>query len=138
MKIKMKLDDKAFMPVRAYETDAGMDILSPVDCIVPANGSVSIDPGVHVEIPKGYAIFLKSKSGLMVNHNIRSEGVIDSGFSGSIVAKMFNDGPTLYRFFRGDKITQMVLLPIETPEIELVEEIDSGDRGDNGFGSTGR
>ena len=77
--MKIKLDAGAFMPLRAHETDAGLDLRSPFDCVVPARGSAVIDTGVHVQLPLGTAGMLKSKSGLNVKHGITSEGVIDVG-----------------------------------------------------------
>ena len=88
--MKIKLDAGAFMPLRAHETDAGLDLRSPFDCVVPARGSAVIDTGVHVQLPLGTAGMLKSKSGLNVKHGITSEGVIDVGYTGSIVAKLYN------------------------------------------------
>ena len=86
--INIMLDDGAFMPTRAYETDAGLDIRTPHAFTVPANGSKVIDTGVHVQIPRGYYGAITSKSGLAINHNITSvQGTIDCGFNGSIKVK---------------------------------------------------
>lgn len=144
MKIKVKLDKGAFAPESAHEADAGYDLRTPINFIVKAGDSVIIDTGVHVAIPKGYVGFLKSKSGLNVKHNLTGEGVIDSGYTGSIVVKLYNnternpfDAHTV-RFDRGDKIIQLVLLPIIKPDIEIVDSLEETERGDNGFGSTGR
>ena len=79
-----------------------------------------------------------SKSGLNVNDNIVSEGVIDAGYDGAIVVKLYNHGNKMKRFEPGDKISQLVIMPVETPRVVIVEEIGGGDRGANGFGSTGR
>ncbi len=137
--MKVVLDRGAFEPVRAHEYDAGLDLKSPVDIVVPANGSVTIDTGVHVQIPVSHAGFLKSKSGLNVKHGITSEGVIDTGYTGSVVAKLYNNSRKNYTIHRGDKITQLVILPIYLPEsIDLVDTLEETERGDNGFGSTGR
>lgn len=136
--MKIKLDEHAFMPERAHETDAGLDIRSPIFEIVPAWGSVTIYTGVHIELPKNTAGFLKSKSGLNVNHGITSEGVIDVGYTGSIAVKLYNHTDNDYVVQRGDKISQLVILPILTPQLELVDELESTERGDGGFGSTGR
>ena len=141
--MKIKIDDGAFVPTRAHETDAGLDLYSPVDAMIGWPGSktgnsVTIDTGVHVEIPKGYVGFLKSKSGLNVKHGIVSEGVIDSGYTGSIVVKLYNHSDKTVFVQRGMKISQLVLLPIITPELELVDSLDETERGDGGFGSTGR
>lgn len=148
MKIKIKLDEGAIMPVRAHETDAGYDLFAREDFYVfrstaakrrRANVGYAIhDTGVHIEIPKGYVGFLKSKSGLNVKHGLTSEGVIDSGYTGSIVVKLYNHTAHGYMVRKGDKITQLVLLPIFTPELEQVDSLEATERGDGGFGSTGR
>lgn len=138
MKIKIKLDPGAFMPERAHENDAGYDLRSPVTGRLYAGEAVVIDTGVHVEIPAGYVGMLKSKSGLNVVHDIVGEGVIDSGYTGSIRVKLYNHGAESYVIEEGDKISQLVILPIITPELELVAHLDETERGDNGFGSTGR
>ena len=82
--------------------------------------------------------FIKSKSGLNVKHNLTSDGVIDVGYTGSICVKLYNHGDKPYQVERGDKISQLVVVKIETPELELVDELEETDRGNNGFGSTGR
>ena len=132
------LDDGAYMPEFAHKTDAGADLRSPICATVPARNSVVIDTGVHVEIPEGYTIFLKSKSGLNVKHNLIGEGVVDSGFTGSIRVKLYNHGDTDYQILRGDKIIQMVILPCVYCEFTGVEEFADPERGTGGFGSTGR
>ena len=136
--MKIKLDENAFMPTRAFETDAGLDLRSPIYAVVPAWGSVTIDTGVHVELPHFTAGFLKSKSGLNVKHGITSEGVIDVGYTGTVAVKLLNHTDKDYVVQRGDKISQLVILPILTPQLELVDELESTERGDGGFGSTGR
>ena len=98
---------------------------------------VCIDTGVHVEIPHGCVGLLTSKSGLMRDMGITSSGTIDEGYTGSIGAVLFNHGNKVIHLKRGQKVTQLVILPCLTPEIEVVEELSSSDRGDNGFGSTG-
>ena len=132
------LDNGAFIPEFAHKTDAGADLRSPIDTVVPARGSVVIDTGVHVEIPEGYVGMLKSKSGLNVKHNLIGEGVIDCGFMGSIRVKLYNHGDTDYQILRGDKIIQMVILPCVYCEFTGVEEFADSERGTGGFGSTGR
>ena len=136
--MKVMLDSGAFAPTRAHKTDAGLDLRSPICIEVPANGSAVIDTGVHVELPNGTVGFLKSKSGLNVNHDITSEGVIDVGFTGSIKAKLYNHGTKPYQVLRGDKITQLVVVECHFPDVEIVDTLDETDRGNDGFGSTGR
>ena len=132
------LDNGAFKPEFAHKTDAGADLRSPVEAVVPAHGSVVIDTGVHVEIPEGYVGMLKSKSGLNVKHNLIGEGVIDCGFMGSIRVKLYNLGDTDYQIQRGDKIIQLVIVPCIYCEFTQVDKFAETERGDGGFGSTGR
>lgn len=138
MDIKVVLDNGAYMPEKAHNVDAGFDLRTPVNACVYDGDSLVIDTGVHIEIPKGYVGFLKSKSGLNVNYDLTGEGVIDCGYTGSIKVKLYNDGALPYRFNKGDKIIQLVILPI--PEVNLiqVDKLEDTEREDNGFGSTGR
>lgn len=137
-KMKIALDKGAFLPEYAHLTDAGMDIRTSIDCTVPAHGSIVINTGLHVDIPDGFVGMIKSKSGLNVKHDIISEGVIDTEFSGSILVKLYNLGDNDYTFNKGDKITQMVVMPYLHVDIERVDEIVPRGRGNNGYGSTGR
>ena len=140
-RMKIAIDEGTFLPVRAHDTDAGLDLRTPCMVTVPAGGSVKIDTGVHVELPKGTTGFLKSKSGLNVKYGIVSEGVIDEGYTGSIVAKLYNHSNYDYVFLSGDKITQLVILPVVVPREVLVKRIypkGRETRGERGFGSSGR
>jgi dUTP pyrophosphatase len=138
MLLNVMLDDGAFMPTKAHESDAGFDLRTPRDCFVPEYGNATIDTGVHIAIPSGYVGMLKSKSGLNVKHDLVSEGVIDAGYTGSIVVKLYNHGNEPYKFERGDKITQLVIMPIPNVTLAQVTEFADTERGDNGFGSSGR
>lgn len=138
MTIKIKLDEGAKMPTRAHSTDAGLDIYSRDEQIVPAKESAIFDTGVHIELPEGTVGMLKSKSGLNVKYGIVSEGVIDVGYTGSIKVKLYNHSGYDYRVKAGDKISQLVILPIYTPSLKLVDSLEDTERGDNGFGSSGR
>lgn len=136
--MKVKLDPGAIMPTRAHETDAGADLYAMTAQIVPARESAVFDTGVHIEIPAGYVGMIKSKSGLNVKHGLTSEGVIDAGYTGSIVVKLYNHSGYDYRVEKGDKISQLVIMPIATPTFEPVDDLTATDRGDGGFGSTGK
>lgn len=136
--IRVKLDDGAFPLVRCHDTDAGADIRTPIRFKLPMRGSAVIHTGVHVQLPPNTVGMLKSKSGLHVRSGITSEGVIDEGYTGEIVVRLENYGEHSYIFERGDKITQLVVMPVAYPTFVEVEEIGGGERGDDGFGSTGR
>lgn len=136
--LSVRLDEGAYLPQRAHPTDAGLDLRTPVDAYVRAGGSTVIDTGVHIQLPAGTVGMLKSKSGLNTKDGIVSEGVIDEGYTGTILVKLYNHGTEAKQFRRGDKITQLVVLPVLYPRVEQTEEIQGGPRGDNGYGSTGR
>lgn len=136
--MKIKLDKGAFIPMRAHETDAGADLRSPIDTVVHARGSRVIDTGVHIQLPNGYVGMLKSKSGLNVKHGITSGGVIDEGYTGPIKVKLYNHSDEPYVLSRGDKITQLVILPCEYAKFDVVDYLDDSERGGDGFGSTGK
>lgn len=136
--MKIKLDSGAFFPDRVHDTDAGADLRSPVGTVIHARGSCIIDTGVHIQLPHGYVGMLKSKSGLNVMHGITSEGVIDEGYTGSIMVKLYNNGDRPYKIERGDKITQIVVVPCEYVDFDLVDDLDDSERGGDGFGSTGK
>ena len=136
--MRIKLDEGAQMPTRAHSTDAGLDLYAREDQLVPARGWAKFDTGVHIELPVGTVGMLKSKSGLNVKHGIVSEGVIDVGYTGSIVVKLYNHSDVDYQVKAGDKISQLVILHLWLENLDLVDTLDDTDRGDNGFGSSGR
>lgn len=136
-KLRVVLDPGAFLPKRAHDGDAGLDLYSPVDALVPPRGSWDIDTGVHVAIPYGWVGFLKSKSGLLFKYGIQTEGVVDSGYVGSIHVLMQNHRDEYYSVHRGDKISQLVILPCALAEPVEVDALEDTERGSGGFGSTG-
>lgn len=149
--IKVMLDDGAIMPTKAHEDDAGFDLYTPQGFTIAGNAhyvsysecrlqlsNMTIDTGVHVAIPKGYVGMVKSKSGLNVKHGLTAEGVIDAGYTGSIVVKLYNHHERPHEFKAGEKIAQLVIMPISTEKLELVYHLEDTERGDNGFGSSGR
>lgn len=137
--VNVMLDSGAYMPEYAhFGADAGADIRTPTAFSVMPHSAVTIDTGVHVEIPAGYVGLIKSKSGLNVNKSILTEGVIDHGYTGTIRVKLYNHGEQTVTFERGDKITQLVIVPFVAAEFTQVDEITGGERGSGGFGSTGK
>ena len=135
--MKVQLDQSAYMPDREHPEDAGADLKTPERFILRARSHRTIDTGIHVEIPPKMVGMVKSKSGLMCE-GVVTDGTVDSGYSGSIKVCLFNHSGKHIEFEKGDKIAQLVILPVETPDFEQVSEITGGERGNNGFGSTGR
>lgn len=141
--MKIKLEPNAYMPTRAYPTDAGLDIYSRQTQVVPAKESATFDTGVAIGLPEGTVGMIKSKSGLNTKHGITSEGVIDYGYMGTIKVKLYNNSGYDYTVNAGDKISQLVIMPVLMPEIEVVEtaeELYGGttERNTGGFGSSGK
>lgn len=138
MKIKYTLDPGAFKPVKAHKEDAGWDLRTPGSVLVMAHCYAVIDTGVHVQIPEGCVGYVMSKSGLNVHDNLITTGVIDSGYTGSIRVKLYNLGNKDKLFDVGNKIAQLVIQQINTNEMEQVETLEETERGEKGFGSSGR
>lgn len=139
MNLKIMLDDGAIMPTRAHAHDAGLDLYAQEGRIIEAKESAIFDTGVHVLIPEGYVGLLMSKSGLNVKYGLTSEGVIDASYTGSIVVKLYNNSGFDYHDRKGDKISQLLIVPIDTPSLIQVNDFaEKTERGSNGFGSSGR
>lgn len=136
--MKIMLDEGAKLPTRAHNTDAGLDLYSREQIGIMPHSAQIFDTGVHVQFPKNTVGFLKSKSGLSIKHGITSEGVIDEGYTGSIVVKLYNHSDDIYIVSEGDKITQLVILPIFKPELKIVDKFKKTARGNKGFGSSGK
>lgn len=137
-KIKVVLDEGATLPTRAHPTDAGLDLYAKKRTPIRSLDWEKIDTGVHIQIPEGYVGLITSKSGLMAEKGITCRGTIDSGYTGSIQAVLYNHSKINYIVEKGQKITQLVIAPIITPEPEWVDALEETDRGNGGFGSTGK
>ena len=135
--MRIMLDEGAIMPTRAYETDAGLDLYATKSGWILPKCKKVFGTGVHAAIPYGFVGLLTSKSGLMLK-GIKSDGTIDSDYRGEIQAILYNHGWFPKRIIKGQKVTQMVIMPIIRPKLEVVEEMDETERGNCGFGSSGR
>lgn len=128
----------AYVPERAHKTDAGLDIKSKETRLIKAHRDAIFHTGLHVQLPHGTAGLLVSKSGLNVKHGITSTGLIDEGYTGEIMVKLYNNSDESYLVQAGDKISQLVVIPVLYEDINFVDSIDADtDRGSQGFGSTG-
>lgn len=136
--IRIKLDEGAYEPVRAHDADAGLDLRAKDTKVIFPHSSEVFRTGVHIELPKGTAGLMVSKSGLNTMNDITSTGLVDEGYTGEVMVKLYNHGDTHFKVRAGDKISQLVIIPVFTPEVQIVEEISGGERGSNGFGSSGR
>ena len=136
--IRVKLDEGAYLPERAHDTDAGADIRCREGFVLPSHCGHVVHTGVHIELPSTIKCEVKSKSGLWVNHGIFSQGLIDEGFSGEILIRLYNTSEIPYVFEAGEKITQLCVSHVCYPTYVEASEIKAGKRGNAGYGSTGR
>ena len=140
MKCMIDNNEMTLTPKKAHPEDAGFDLLAPKDFRIYGGETLSINTRVHVQIPMGYCGIICNKSGLAFKSSIRSEvGIIDSGYTGSINVLLTNFGHKDKSFAKGDKISQLVIVPIHPDnKMELVDYMPDTQRGENGFGSTGK
>lgn len=145
MEIKIKkLKENAKIPKRATSGSAGMDLYACIDePITLAPGQLAIVPtGIAIALPdNGCAAFLYARSGLGVKHGIclsNGVGVIDSDYRGEICAGLCNVSDKTYTIEPDERVCQMVIAPVLTPDVVEVSELDDTDRGEGGFGSTGK
>ena len=136
-----RLDPSLPLPSYAVAGDAGMDLCSAVDVVLKPGERCRIATGIAVAIPEGYAGFVQPRSGLAARTGlgfVNSPGLIDSGYRGEIQVVAINlDWQEPIEIRRGDKIAQLVILPVPQATLAEVEHLPASDRGDGGFGSTG-
>lgn len=139
--VAIQLDPGAVMPRRAHSTDAGADLFCKKDMedvtIAPGDSAL-IDTGVHVQLPPKTVGMLKSKSGLNCLQCVQTEGVIDEGYSGAIKVRVYNHGEFPKTLKALSAVTQLVIMPVFYPGFYQVDEVEGGERGSAGFGSTGK
>ena len=137
-----KLNDDAVLPSRAHEGDAGLDLYACESAHIGPGERWSVGTGVAVEIPDGHAGLVLPRSGLAKRHGIglvNSPGLIDSGYRGEIRVLLLNTDPAeVFRVAPGDRIAQLVIVPIAPAEPVEAEALADSVRGDGGFGSSGR
>ncbi|MDO8572170.1 MAG: dUTP diphosphatase [bacterium] len=138
IKIK-KLKADATVPSYAHAGDAGMDMYASEDVHIRKGEWGKVPTGIALEIPDGYVGLVWDKSGLSINHGLKTlGGVIDAGYRGEIIIGIVNLSSEDYTIEKGHKIAQLLIQKIESPVIQKVEELGDSHRGEKGFGSTGK
>ncbi|GLC34797.1 hypothetical protein PLESTM_000241000 [Pleodorina starrii] len=133
-----KLSDKATLPKRGSAGAAGYDLASAEETVVPARGKVLVKTDISIRVPKGTYGRVAPRSGLAAKNFIDTgAGVIDEDYRGNVGVLLFNHSDSDFPIKVGDRIAQLVLEKIATPDVEEVEELDATERGANGYGSTG-
>ncbi len=139
--MKIKLLDKNCIPKKAHSIDAGFDVKARIEFVIPPKETAMIPTGVCVEIPVGMVGLLFPRSSISKTplRMCNSVGVIDAGFTGEIKVPLQNTHHNLmFRVNQYDKIAQLVIVPLADVSIEIVDELEETERGNGGFGSTGR
>jgi dUTP pyrophosphatase len=139
----VRLDPDLPLPSYAHDGDAGVDLVAREDAtLAPGGGRALVPTGIALALPNGYAGFVQPRSGLALKHGVtclNTPGLVDSGYRGELKVLLVNTDPgSDYKVEVGDRIAQMVIQRVEQATFERVDELDDHQRGEGGFGSTGR
>jgi dUTP pyrophosphatase len=137
------LNPDAVLPVYANEGDAGCDLVAVESCTLRAGGGRAlVATGFAIAIPEGHGGFVLPRSGLAAKHGvtcINAPGLIDAGYRGEVMIALVNLDPTTdYEVTKGDRIAQLVVLPVPSAHFRTIDELPNAERGAGGFGSSGR
>lgn len=127
-------------PWRAHEGDGGADLYAVEEVIIPSGERRDVGTGIALAIPCGFAGLVQARSGLAFKHGlmvVNAPGLIDSGYRGEVRVCLYNSGVDPFAVAVGDRIAQLVIQQVESPEFEVIDDLDSTHRGEGGFGSTG-
>lgn len=138
-----RLDPDLPLPAYAHAGDAGIDLIARCEVTLePGGGRALVPTGVAVAIPPGYAGFVQPRSGLALRHGVtclNTPGLVDSGYRGELKVLLVNTDPALpFTVERGQRIAQLVVQAVEHVRLVETEDLEPSDRGEAGFGSTGR
>jgi dUTP pyrophosphatase len=137
-----RLDPAAILPRRAHPGDAGLDLFALEACTLRPGERAMVRTGIAVELPPGHAGLVVPRSGLAARHGIsvvNAPGLIDAGYRGEVKVLLLNtDREAAFEVQPGERIAQLVVTPVATPQVVEAAELAQSARGDGGFGSTGR
>ncbi|XP_047967302.1 deoxyuridine 5'-triphosphate nucleotidohydrolase [Salvia hispanica] len=133
-----RLSEKAILPSRGSPLSAGYDLSSAVETKVPARGKALVPTDLSIAVPEGTYARIAPRSGLAWKHSIDvGAGVVDADYRGPVGVILFNHSDVDFEVKAGDRIAQLIIEQIVTPEVAEVDDLDSTARGSGGFGSTG-
>ena len=135
-----RIHPEAVLPAYAHESDAGMDIRSVDEVVIPARGRALVPTGLVVLLPPNYEAQVRPRSGLALKSGItvlNTPGTIDAGYRGEIGVILFNTTDTDFAVHKGDRVAQIVIAPVTRVEVIETDSVEETDRGAGGFGSTG-
>ena len=135
-----RIHPDAVIPAYAHESDAGMDVRSVDDVVIPPGRRALVHTGLVMQLPPCAEAQVRPRSGLALKHGVtvlNAPGTIDAGYRGEVGVILANFGDADFEVKKGDRIAQLVVAPVTQPAVVEVDEVSSSDRGDGGFGSTG-
>ena len=138
MNIKL-LSENATIPTYAHEGDAGMDLYSAIDAVIPYGETVKVPTDVAMEIPTGFVGLIYARSGLATKQGLapaNKVGVVDASYRGNVIVALHNHSKQPQKIHKGDRIAQMVIQPFVSLSLNVVDELDDTERGEGGFGSS--
>ncbi len=137
----VKLSDKATLPTRAHDNDAGLDLHAAESARLAPGARVSVGTGLAVQIPEGVGGLVLPRSGMAIKHGVtlvNSPGLIDPGYRGEVRVLLLNTDPSVeFQITPGDRIAQLLLVPVVHATPLNAEALDDSTRGEGGFGSSG-
>jgi dUTP pyrophosphatase len=134
----MRVSSQATLPTRAHPDDAGLDLYNLEDFHLKAGEGRMIKTGIALAIPGGFVGLVADRSSLAKRGLKTAGGVIDAGYRGEIHIVMWNVSPEAFELKKGERLAQLLIIPIGTPAVVEVKELDSTARGAKGFGSSGK
>lgn len=141
MTLKFKrIHPDAVLPAYAHPSDAGMDLRSVDELVVPPGKRALVHTGLVMLLPPAYEAQVRPRSGLALKAGVtvlNTPGTIDSGYRGEVGVILINLGEVPFAVRKGDKIAQLVIAPVTQPQVVETDVVDETDRGAGGFGSTG-
>lgn len=133
-----KLTPDAVLPTRSHPNDAGLDLYAVEDVILPPGAGRTIKTGIAMALPTGFVGMIADRSSLAKKGIKIAGGIVDAGYRGEVMVVVWNIGGAEIRLQRGERIAQMMIIPIATPPVREVHVLDETSRGSSGFGSTGK
>jgi dUTP pyrophosphatase len=137
----LRLDPELPVPAYAHPGDAGADLVSRIDVVIPPQGRVTVPTGMAIALPDGFAAFVHPRSGLAMRHGltiVNAPGTVDAGYRGEIAVTLLNtDVEHALELHRGDRIAQLVIQRVERVRFVEADRLPGSHRGEGGFGSSG-
>lgn len=145
VEVMIVAENDRYIPKYAHEDDIGLDLIAKIDpgvhIFIPPEGSCLIPTGIRIMLPKGYEGQVRSRSGMALKNQVfvlNSPGTIDPGYSGEVGVNLYNAGRNNFQVMDGMRIAQLVVMPVPKVRWNIVDELPTTERGEAGYGSTGK